>query len=216
MTDEETKVELNQSSFATNAARRDNDKKGPNCYTCGQAGHFANHCRFKSQWEKLKNERRVHVITSTVIFDAQGNINNAWGCYEILLDTQSNCHLIGKKSMLTNIIRSNNILSVTGIGEVPVFGEVHYAEWCPANLLSRSIVSKKIIIDWDQSRKEYRVIIPNDDSSIINKRNGRYVGNFSNYINQTFITTVADNELVFSKREEEEDAKTARELSTKL
>ena len=155
---------------------------------------------------------------------AQGKSNNACGCYEILLATQSNCHLIGEKSMLTNIRKSDNIISVTGVtgtlttsmvGDMPIFGEVHYAEWCPANVLSWNIVSKKFRIVWDQVKQECRVILPNNDNIIFKERNGLYVGNFKNYLNQAFITTVTDNETVFSKREVE-DAKIARDLSAKL
>lgn len=146
---------------------------------------------------------------------------------DVLLDNQSQVHIIKDRNLLTNIQDTDGALHVTGIGgEITVVtqqGETEHfgmAFFCPhavTNVLSYSEVADCYTVDWNQQRRCFTVYVDEHTSYEFAWYKGLYKCNFPDrtVMHSNNFSTVTENEKQYSKREVEQ-AKLARNVSDRL
>ena len=209
---------------------------GVKCYYCKMLGHFKNQC------PKLKSPTHFNVLQVEsrpgdkfgVMFEQcdnimMGDIPSTW----LLLDTQSTVSVFKNADILENIETVENKLTLLTnggkhvsnmMGELRNFGKNWYSPTSLANILSLAEVRKKFRVTMDTSV---------EPAIVVHRKNGTKM-KFSEYksglyyyevpvakdcklksfvIDYCFVTTVAGNKKMFTRREVE-GANRARKLYT--
>ena len=221
----------------------DNVSYYPNvqCHKCLQFGHYKSNCPtwkpeerklIKQKQSKRKNEienEMINIISinddDRVLFfkDIQGKhmINNDY----VFMDSCASVSLFNNKNLLTNIRPCKKNYNIFGInaealivsleGDLLHFGTVLYSEKAIANILSLSKVENMLNVDYEQGFG-FSVYTKNNDQVYHFQRigDGIYAAKF-NDIARILMSTVLENEKLYSKREVEA-AKKARTFQKRL
>jgi hypothetical protein len=146
---------------------------------------------------------------------------------DVLLDNQSTVHIFKDVDLLTNIREIKRPMIINGIGgQIKVnkighlhpFGNVYFHPKAQANILSYGRVGKKYEIEYSHRDKLFTVhapgyTLPFHEHESLHKCNFH---NFEDYRSEDcLISTVAENESKFSKREVR-DAKQASQLTRRM
>ncbi len=205
---------------------------GIECYHCHSIGHYASNCPTVSNTTVTSGTTLTQYAYMLAQAQSASGIDPQW----ILLDSQSTISVFNNASMLTNIRKSDHTLrALTNrghqdsdmIGDFHNLGAVWYNPHSIANILSLADVRKVCRVTLDTS-EEPSICVHRIDGSIMKfteHGSGLYVYDSaarkhptttSERVNAyTMISTVAAQELFFSKRQVTA-ADTARELYRKL
>jgi hypothetical protein len=215
------------------------------CRLCGEEGHVMLDCPKRERAQAfLRGESVTHATVSNELdFDgyisattvigtgsvatlSTSILSSVLGRNDILLDCQSQGHLFGNKDLVTNIRPSRVPMKFAGVGGpmtvtkvafFPPLGiNVAFHEESPVNLLSFGKVHKKVGRDNVGYEKEsdcFFFIGVDGIKRTFSNRGDLYV--YTYVSDTTVLTTVTENEKVYSKREVDK-AKEARELERRL
>lgn len=224
--------------------QKKNKKEHTGCYICGSLEHWARFCPSLEQCrEHIRNNQQVNMhnheeveeprldfvnmAMDEVVVHASSEVSSrqsTLGAFDVLLDNQATKGVFHNTKLLSNIRKDSVITRFTGLGgavecdavaDVRDFGVVSYFPQSVANILSFAEVADKHKIEYDHDRG---FIVFGDENIYVFERKGNlFVCNFAKYFDnqQIMITTVAENELLYTRREVE-DAKKARQLMKEL
>src|SRR5690606_2090187 len=108
------------------------------------------------QYREKKRKTTNATVNLNYVMTTKGRSTRS---LELLIDTQSNIHIIKDKELVTDICDSDMVIEVHGIaGSIKVtqvanlygIGQVYYSEHANANILSFSLLNQQFEVNWNK------------------------------------------------------------------
>jgi hypothetical protein len=174
-----------------------------NCKLCGEEGHYVTTCPYlenaksfvKSKTNPTKEKETEALITN---FEKFAFVADAIICkattkerctYDVALDTGASYGIFRESNLLSNIRKSANPLTVSGVGgkitvseegDVEHFGPVAFSQHVPINILSFSDVAKMYNVTYNADKDKFTVHVSKDIKYDFIMDNGLYLSNMAN------------------------------------
>jgi hypothetical protein len=186
------------------------------CWICGDPNHFRNKC---PKFLEANEEVHVTFCCNTMRTEEEKK-------YNILADNQATVSIFKERSLLKNVRKIKDAVTINGIGgEISVdevgdydfFGEVYYSPKASANVLCFYDLQMKFDLAYD--RNTFTVSLPDGRQILFEPEGKLYVYNdppeVKGRIEHCNVQTVKENEMIYTKREVNA-AKQAQELMRKF
>lgn len=198
-------------------------KKTVICWLCKEEGHYKNECP-----NLVENEADEQANVVYTLLDDAVLVHSKIAPYDVLADNQATVSIFGQKDLLKNIRKSQNKITIQGIGgkvvtdlvgDFDFFGEVYYSPSATANVLSFSDLQNKFIARYDRDSNSFKFTLPNGRDISFEEKNKLYVYDASDrsddFDDIVLVETVAENEMLYTKRQVQ-DAKSAKTMMQRL
>jgi hypothetical protein len=205
--------EKDTSDNKNNNKKNSGYKKTRGCWNCGDPNHYMNECPKLAEASKECNVTFCCNTTNDFNLDEKR--------FKILADNQATVSIFKEKSLLKNIRKIKEKVTINGIGgeiivdeigEYDFFGDVYYSPKASANVLCFYDLQQKFDVIYDENI--FIVTLPNGDEIKFEPEGKLYM---YNPVKNEFcnVQTVQSNEMIYTKREVQA-AKQAQELMRRL
>ena len=166
-------------------SKSDRVKSQVQCWACGKRGHILSQCRNEEAvkaYNEKKSKKGEASVKLNYVMAARG-MNDMKN--ELLIDSQSNIHLICNRELVNNVqdiekaIRvrgiTDNILEIKQTAHLNGIGEVYFSEAASGNVLSLSLLNKDHVVEWKPRMNAFVLYTTEGNEFIFKCKDDMYV-----------------------------------------